>query len=68
VPLFLSKDGDTLVLHCNGKKQSILYNWRDHRVKKTGVSVHKTVIDDETYNWLSWDFTYSFVESLISIC
>jgi hypothetical protein len=55
-------------LHCNGKKQSILYNWRDHRVKKTGVSVHKTVINDETYNFLSWDFTYSFVESLISIC
>jgi F-box interacting protein len=68
VPLFLSKDGDTLVLHCNGKKQSILYNWRDHRVKKTGVSVHKTVIDDETYNFLSWDFAYSFFESLISIC
>jgi F-box interacting protein len=68
VPLFLSKDGDTLLLHCNGEEQSILYNWRDRRVKKSGVSVHKTVIDDETYNFLSWDFAYSFFESLISIC
>ncbi|GAU13868.1 hypothetical protein TSUD_261950 [Trifolium subterraneum] len=68
MPLFLSKDGDTLVLHSIGERQAILYNWRDRRVKKTGVSVHKTVIEDETHVELLWPFANGFVESLISIC
>ncbi|PNX87367.1 F-box protein, partial [Trifolium pratense] len=42
-PLFLSKDGDTLVLHSHAEEHAILYNWRDHRVERSGVSVHKTV-------------------------
>ncbi|GAU13867.1 hypothetical protein TSUD_261940 [Trifolium subterraneum] len=67
-PLFLSKDGDTLVLYSIEETQAILYNWRDRRVKKTGVIVHKTVTDDETYDDLYWDFANGFMESLISIC
>jgi hypothetical protein len=66
--LFLSKDGDTLVLSFIGESQAILYNWRDRRVERSGVSVHKIVIDDETYNELCWDDANGFVESLISIC
>ncbi|XP_045830708.1 uncharacterized protein LOC123922006 [Trifolium pratense] len=54
-PLFLSKDGDTLVLRSHTEEQAILYNWRDHRVEQSRVSVHKTVIDDETYDQLNWD-------------
>jgi F-box interacting protein len=68
MPLFLSKDGDTLVLSFIGESQAILYNWRDRRVERSGVSVHKIVIDDETYNELCWDDANGFVESLISIC
>ncbi|CAJ2656130.1 unnamed protein product [Trifolium pratense] len=67
-PLFLSKDGDTLVLRSHTEEQAILYNWRDHRVERSRVSVHKTVIDDETYDQLYWDDANGFVESLISIC
>jgi hypothetical protein len=51
-----------------GEGQTILYNWRDRRVKKSGVSVHKTVIDDGTDNVLFWYLANGFVESLISIC
>jgi hypothetical protein len=68
MPLFLSKDGDTLVLSFIGESQAILYNWRDRRVERSGVSVHKIVIDDETYNELCWDDANGFAESLISIC
>jgi F-box interacting protein len=68
-PLFLSKyGGDTLVLESIREGQTILYNWSDRRVKKSGVSVHKTVIDDGTYNNLYWHLANGFVESLISIC
>jgi hypothetical protein len=67
--LFLSKyAGDTLVLESIREGQTILYNWSDRRVKKSGVSVHKTVIDDGTYNNLYWHLANGFVESLISIC
>jgi len=55
LPLFLSKDGDTLVLSSSQEREAILYNWRDHKVERTGVTVHKT-------SFLYWDFAKGFVE------
>jgi len=68
VPLFHSKDGDTLVLRSSQEREAILYNWRDHRVERTSVTVHKTSIDVGTTSYLCWDFGKGFVESLIWIC
>jgi F-box interacting protein len=68
VPLFLSEDGDTLILHSTQESKTIVYNWRDNRVERTGVTVHKTSIDDETINRIYWEMAKGFVESLISIC
>lgn len=33
-PLFLSKDGDSLISRSSLKSQEIIYNWRDNRVKR----------------------------------
>jgi len=68
LPLFLSKDGNTLVLHSSQEMEAILYNWRDCSVERTGVTVHKTNFDDGTTSYLFWDFANGFVESLIWIC
>jgi hypothetical protein len=68
LPLFISNDGDTLLLDCSQEEEAIIYNWRDHRVERTGVSVHKTSIDDGNAGYLCWSFAKGFVESLISIC
>jgi len=68
LPLFLSKDGDTLVLRSSLEREAILYNWRDNRVERTRVTVHKTSIDDGTRSSLCWNYAKGFVESLISIC
>jgi hypothetical protein len=68
MPLFLSKDGDTLVLRSSLEREAILYNWRDNKVERTRVTVHKTSIDDGTRSFLCWNFAKCFVESLISIC
>ncbi|AES61738.2 putative F-box domain-containing protein [Medicago truncatula] len=65
-PLFLSNDGDTLSRSFE-ERESIIYNWRDHRVERTGVTVHKTSIDDGNKGRVWWSFAKGFVESLISI-
>jgi len=67
-PLFLSNDGDTLLLSSSEEREAIIYNWRDHRVERTRVTVHKTSIDDGNKGCLCWSFAKDFVESLISIC
>ncbi|KEH28793.1 putative F-box domain-containing protein [Medicago truncatula] len=67
LPVFLSKDGDTLVLSSSQEREAILYNWRDHRVERTGVTLHKTSFDDGNRSYLYWDFAKGFVESLIWI-
>jgi len=68
MPSFLSKDGDTLVLHSSLGNEGILYNLRDNRVERTRITVHKTSIDVGTTNLLCWNYAKGFVESLISIC
>jgi hypothetical protein len=71
VPLFHSKDGDTPVFYRSQEQErdaTIIYNWRDNRVERTGVTVHKTSIDNGTYNFVDWYSAKGFVESLISIC
>jgi len=35
VPLFLSKDGDTLIMCNNHEMEAIIYNWRNNRVERT---------------------------------
>jgi len=68
LPLLLSKDGDTLILHSTKEWGAIIYNCKDNRVERTGVNVHKTIIDDESNNYLCWELAMGYVESLISIC
>ncbi|CAL5210722.1 unnamed protein product [Lathyrus oleraceus] len=68
LPLFLSKDGDTLVLCSCHDEEAILYNLRDDSMQRIEVKVHKTIIDDETCNWLKLTLAQRYVESLISIC
>ncbi|RHN79079.1 putative F-box domain-containing protein [Medicago truncatula] len=73
MPLFLSKDGDTVILKSNLETEAIIYNWRDCRVERTRIIVHKTSIDDGTKNsfiesCLYLDMAKGYVESLISIC
>jgi hypothetical protein len=38
MPLFLSEDGDTLILSCSQELEAILYNWRDNRVQRTKIT------------------------------
>ncbi|KAL5098071.1 hypothetical protein RYX36_002398 [Vicia faba] len=68
LPLFLSKDGDTLVLCSSHNEEAILYNQRDNSMQRIEVKVHKTIIDDETHNSLCLTMAQDYVESLISIC
>ncbi|CAL5210723.1 unnamed protein product [Lathyrus oleraceus] len=68
LPLFLSKDGDTLLLCSLNNRESILYNLRDNSIQPIEVKVHKTGIDDETLNFVSLKLALDYVESLISIC
>jgi hypothetical protein len=63
LPLFMSKDGDTLILHCTEESEAILYNWRNNIVERTRV-----IILGGTNNELGWDFAKGYVESLIPIC
>ena len=72
-PLFLSKDGDTLILRNDKEREAIIYNWRDQRVERTGIIVRKTSIDYGTKNsfiesTLILELAKGYVESLISIC
>ena len=69
IPLLLDEDGDTLTLHSNDneEREAILYNWKDNRVVQTGVTVHKTIIDNRTNNYLCWHLAKGHVESLVSI-
>jgi F-box interacting protein len=68
LPLFLSKDGDTLILYSSEEREAIIYNWKDRRVEQTGVTVDKTIIYNGTNSYLSWDLSKGYVESLVSIC
>ncbi|CAK8574770.1 unnamed protein product [Lathyrus sativus] len=68
LPLFLSKDGDTLVLCSSYNEEAVIYNLRDNSMQRIEVKVHKTIIDDETHNSLCLTLAQSYVESLISIC
>jgi len=44
VPLLLSEDGDTLMLHSNREREAILYHWRDNRVQRSKI-IENTFID-----------------------
>jgi F-box interacting protein len=63
LPLFLSNDGDTLLLDNIQEEEAIIYNWRDHRVERTGVSVHKTSIDDGNAGSLCWYFAKGLLKA-----
>ncbi|KAL5072686.1 hypothetical protein RYX36_011670 [Vicia faba] len=68
LPLFLSPDGDTLVLCSSKNEVAILYNLRDNSMRRIEVKVHKPIVDDGTYNTLYLSLAQGYVESLISIC
>ncbi|KEH39959.1 hypothetical protein MTR_1g016960 [Medicago truncatula] len=57
--LFLSDDGDSLVLQSNLESQTILYNRRDNRAKRTEI----IGTSDHAY----WDYEVDYVESLVPI-
>ncbi|XP_058732570.1 F-box/kelch-repeat protein At3g23880-like [Vicia villosa] len=66
LPLFLSKDGDSLILCSNAMDGvnggAIIYNCKDNIVQKIRVNVKKTITDDESDNILYLDLAvgYSF--------
>ncbi|XP_058754612.1 F-box/kelch-repeat protein At3g23880-like [Vicia villosa] len=66
IPLFLSKDGDTLILKCTQEDQEILYNWRNNTVVRTNITATTTTTDDETSNSASYSAN-GYFESLVSV-
>jgi len=52
LPLYLSENGDTLILTYHGEDEAVIYNQRENRVKKVGI-----------FDKLC---RFSYVESLIS--
>ncbi|XP_050914403.1 F-box/kelch-repeat protein At3g23880 [Lathyrus oleraceus] len=67
VPLFLSEDGDTLILHCNQEiSQEILYNWRYNRVERTNIIARKVGTDDRTVDNVLCS-AGDYFESLVSV-
>jgi len=68
-PLFLSEDGDTLVLQSDLESQTILYNRRDNRTKQTKIIGSRTTADNRTsdYDVVYLDEAKDYVESLVPI-
>jgi hypothetical protein len=54
LPLYVSKNGDTLILTSDEEKGVIIYNRRDNRVERTRIS-----------NKICWPSTFDYVESLV---
>ncbi|CAL5192231.1 unnamed protein product [Lathyrus oleraceus] len=48
MPMFISKDGDTLVIKSSHEHQEIIYNWSNDRVERTKMTRRKAVTDDQT--------------------
>ncbi|XP_050912078.1 F-box/kelch-repeat protein At3g23880 [Lathyrus oleraceus] len=66
VPLFLSKDGDTLILNNIQEDHKILYNWRNNSVVRTNITARKTITQDETSDLVSCS-SNGYFESLVSV-
>jgi hypothetical protein len=54
LPLYVSNNGDTLILTSDEEKGVIIYNRRDKRVERTRIS-----------NNICWPSTFDYVESLV---
>jgi F-box interacting protein len=55
LPLYLSENGDTLVLANVKRKETFIYNCRDNKVEKIGIAKH-----------IKWSQTKGYIESLVS--
>jgi len=55
IVLYLSENGDTMILLTDHKDKAFSYNYRDNRVKKIGIT-------DKIF----WSETKDYVESLVS--
>jgi hypothetical protein len=55
LPLYLSENGDTLVLANVKRKEAFIYNCRDNKVEKIGIAKH-----------IKWSQTKGYIESLVS--
>ncbi|XP_058754648.1 F-box/kelch-repeat protein At3g23880-like [Vicia villosa] len=68
VPLFLSKDGDTLVLKESPRYKEFLYNWRNGQVVRTKITASKTTTTTtgETSNLVLCSAN-GYFESLVSV-
>jgi hypothetical protein len=73
-PLFLSEDDDTLILKSNHELETILYNRRDNRTKRTWIIASRNTADNRTsvvdYEYLGdvyLDESEDYVESLVPI-
>ncbi|XP_058739929.1 F-box/kelch-repeat protein At3g23880-like [Vicia villosa] len=67
VPLFLSENGETLILNCNQEvSQDILYNWRNNTVVRTNITARKTISDVRTVDNASCA-PQNYFESLVSV-
>jgi len=56
LPLYLSENGDTLILTNDIDETTLIYNCRDNRVEKIGIT-----------NTIMWSWAKNYVESLVSI-
>lgn len=76
VPIFLSEDGDSLILQSNLESQTILlYDRRHNRAKRTEIIASTTIsdiasttiADFRNSNYVYQDFAKGYVESLVPI-
>ncbi|XP_058739930.1 F-box/kelch-repeat protein At3g23880-like [Vicia villosa] len=67
VPLFLSENGDTVILHCSQEvSQDIIYNWRNSRVERTNITARKRITDERTRD-NALCAAENYFESLVSV-
>ncbi|AES60603.1 putative F-box associated interaction domain-containing protein [Medicago truncatula] len=66
MPLFLSEDGDTLILESNQESQTIiLYNRRDNRAERARITASKATTDNTTSDHVDLYYANDYVESLV---
>jgi len=63
----ISFDGYSLILWSNLASQTILYNRRDNRAKRTKIIASETTADNRTSDQAYWDYELDYVESLVPI-
>lgn len=67
MPLFLSKDGDSLILSSTLESQEIIYNWRDNRMERIKMVTSRIINDETTMYTVGSIHNKDYFESLVSV-